>query len=286
MVDFDSESFHTLLKLTQSQPWLNNKTEELHSLLSEECDSGEKRALIIELLNRFNYLNSSEFLSMLESLAESIITTPNIDDGDTQIVAMAMDGSADSSQYILYGLKPILQKYNWTKYSHVNVCRKAFSNYRNNINLKNIILVDEFVGSGDTVINRVRFINSQFSSAGITDYNIFVKVLVSTNEGFKRIKETGIDFESLIRIKKGITDFYEDEILIQNKKNTMLELESILSTSFNNRSLPSMGYGEAESLYAREGGNTPNNVFPIFWWPQLNNENGRKVLLIRAMGDA
>jgi hypothetical protein len=41
----------------------------------------------------------------------------------------------------------------------------------------------------------------------------------------------------------------------------------------------SLGYKKSESLFAREGGNTPNNVFPIFWWEQLASGADRHSLL-------
>ena len=66
----------------------------------------------------------------------------------------------------------------------------------------------------------------------------------------------------------------------------MDELEDNLSQNYNGKELPKYGYGKVESLYAREDGNTPNSVFPIFWWPFYKNQNVRVTLLTRAMRDA
>lgn len=66
----------------------------------------------------------------------------------------------------------------------------------------------------------------------------------------------------------------------------MYKLEDKLSKVYEGRKLPRLGFSRAESLYSREGGNTPNNVFPVFWWPFLETRKQRKVMFIRAMGDA
>jgi hypothetical protein len=40
-----------------------------------------------------------------------------------------------------------------------------------------------------------------------------------------------------------------------------------------------LGYGRTESLFSRKGGNTPNNVFPVFWWEIDKNNRARKTVL-------
>ncbi|WP_421157441.1 phosphoribosyltransferase-like protein [Aeromonas dhakensis] len=285
MFKFNRETFVQVLGLTQKQPWLEAKVDILSFLLADECNSDEKRALLIELLDRFIYLSSAEFQKKLEELAESICTDPSLNDDSTQIVAMAADSSADSSQYILYGLKPILERNNWRKYSHVNTFGKAFATYKSKRSHNNIVLIDEFVGTGQTVINRVAEINRQFHNAKISDFSIRVKVITATELGIENVRSAGINIEFLISIKKGISDFNpEDQTIL--KKSLMVEIESLLLEKYGDSDLPSLGYGESESLYSRDDGNTPNNVFPVFWWPFYKDTTSRQVLLTRAMGDA
>ncbi len=285
MLNFKKDTFTQALRLTQKQPWLEKKVETLAFMLADECDTDDQRELLIELLDRFFYISASEFQKKLEELAESIVTDPDLDDGSTQIVAMAADSSADSSQLVLYGLKIILEKYGWRSYRHVNTFGKAYATYKSKKTHKNIVLVDEFVGTGLTVIGRVSSICRQFHDANIVDFSVRVKVIVATQHGFDAVKAAGINIEALVLIKKGISDFNSEEIS-NIKKKVMIDIEDILSKQHGDNDLPSLGYGESESLYSRDDGNTPNNVFPIFWWPFNKDSTIRHVLLTRAMSDA
>lgn len=284
MLNFKKDTFTQILSLTQKQPWLEKKVETLAFLLADECNSDDKRELLIELLDRFFYISASEFQNKLEELAESIVTDPDLDDESTQVVAMAADSAADSSQYVLYGLKIILEKNSWRNYRHVNTFGKAFATYKSKKTHKNIVLIDEFVGTGSTVIGRVRSICRQFHDADIVDFSIRVKVIVATQHGYDAVKAAGINIEALAFIKKGISDFDSEEIS-NIKKKVMIEIEGLLSKQHGDKELPSLGYGESESLYSRDDGNTPNNVFPIFWWPFNKDNSIRGVLLTRAMSD-
>ncbi|BDS18792.1 hypothetical protein KAM546c_00530 [Enterobacter roggenkampii] len=156
---------------------------------------------------------------------------------------------------------------------------------KRNPQLKDIILVDEFVGSGKTVIDRVKTIKTQFKNDNIDDFTIQVKVLASTKQGLLKIREQGIKITSQLVLNRGISDYYSSPIA-EEKIDRMLELEKILSAEYNGRERPSLGYGKAEALYYRENTNLPNSVFPIFWWAEYLNKKERETLLFRSMGDA
>lgn len=279
------ETFKLMYHLSKAQPWLDDNTDALEELLYETCDSDEKRTLIIELISRFKYISNDCFSALLNKLAHKIVTDPSLTEHNTQIVSISADSNADSGQAVLYGLKYNFEKLGWRNHGTANLFGKAYSTYKRNNKYKDIVLVDEFVGSGRTVISRVEEIERVFKSNGVDDFSIKVKVITSTEMGLQSIRNKGIDVESLITINKGISDHYPDE-KVNDLINIMLELEDILSNTYQQKEMPSLGYGKAESLYTRQQTNTPNSVFPIFWWPFLKDGNERKTILIRAMGDA
>ncbi|MCO7573418.1 MULTISPECIES: phosphoribosyltransferase-like protein [Pseudomonas chlororaphis group] len=282
------EAFLLMSGLVLKQPWLVSKLEDLYEILYSECSEDASRDLICELLDRFLYVDTAMHHAHMVELALEIVSEPGIDDASTQVVAMCADWNADSSLEILYNLKPLMEGHGWRQYSLVNRYSHALKTY-NSKKQKNIILVDDFVGSGQTVLGRIKTIKAQFEGSGIADYNIMVKVLASTQAGFDRVVGEGVKITTQKIIKKGIDDFYDSLTAAEHRKR-MLAIEELLSPEYmageKLRKLPSMGYNEAQATYCRENSNTPNSVFPVFWWPFKVDGSERKIVLTRAMGDA
>ncbi|MCT6591849.1 hypothetical protein N3553_18420 [Pantoea dispersa] len=281
------EGFDRIVELSKDLPWIMDKSEQFIELYDVFCKTEADKSLIIELLNKFLYLNGSQFEKKMHSFVEDIATTPNVFDHDTMIVSMSADANSDSGQYILYYIKPILESYNWRKHKTVNTYGKAYSEYKrtNPVGIiKNLILIDEFIGGGSTAMGRYKELTNTFSSKNI-NINIFVRSVVATRNGIDLLSSEGINVSSQIIIDKGISG----KVINKSQKNkikVMYKLEDKLSKVYEGRKLPRLGFSRAESLYSREGGNTPNNVFPVFWWPFLETKKQRKVMFIRAMGDA
>ncbi|UXV22128.1 hypothetical protein N4P55_12470 [Pseudomonas fluorescens] len=284
----DKESFILVSKLVLKQPWLIPKLDDLSEILFSECAEEASRSLIYELLDRFLYVDSAMHHSHMVELALEIASEPGISDENTQIVAMSADWNADSSLEIIYSLKPLMESHGWRKHSLVNRFTHALKTF-NSKNQNNIILVDDFVGSGQTVLGRIKTIKTQFDGAGVKNYSIRVKVLASTQLGMDNLVAAGVNVTAQKILKKGIDDYYEPDAAAEHR-DRMRELESLLSLNYIHgeevRDMPSLGYNEAQATYCRENANTPNSVFPVFWWPFSVSGAERKVILIRAMGDA
>lgn len=276
------EVFKIIYTLSQDQPWLNEKIEVLTHLLSTECKNQIQHDLILELISRFKYLTHKDFATELMNLAESIVTD-DIDAKNTQILAMTADSKPDSGQFVIYGLKPIFQQLGWADFLAITNFQKSFKYFKNNGKQHtNIVLVDEFIGSGTTVLSRVNRLKRLYLENGFKNIIIKVKVLVANSFAIKMLRKQGIDVEAMILINRGISDYYKDSELI-NALNAMDALENDLLPKYKEIDLPKLGFGQAESLYARDGGNTPNSVFPVFWWPFYKDTTIRETLTIRAM---
>ena len=94
------------------------------------------------------------------------------------------------------------------------------------------------------------------------------------------IEQLGVMLYTPLVLKKGITDFFRNKD-VSRYIEQMLNIESKLNPINKGEVLPSLGYGRSESLFAIEGINVPNNVFPAFWWPLLRGEVERKTIFQR-----
>lgn len=276
--------FKLLMEISTLAPWLpNKKVEDFAMLVERECSQPAEEQLVKELLKDFLHISHAKYIESLTSLAKEIVK--GHDQERTQIIATASDRTSDSSQYILYDLRVIFAELGWYKYKEVNRHDHSIKTFKESPQHNNLILVDEFIGSGKTIIGRVNNLHTHYKvNNKIEDYSISVSVIAACNFGLKNVIDAGIDAKSLFCLKKGISEKYEaDEV--EGKLSVMLNLESKLRSEVNAYHIAdhSLGYGGCESLYFREQGNLPNSVFPFFWWPEDIHEKQRKPPLTRSM---
>ena len=157
---------------------------------------------------------------------------------------------------MLSGLKSSLVEYDDVDYKQLNKFnsfkREVFSLESNEI----IVLVDDYVGTGSTLSETIEEIKKQNNE--ITNENFVVLSIAMQNETYKNLKKIGIKCCVSNIIKKGITEYYTGEQLIE-KINVMNKIENYIPKIKGYR----MGYKKSESLITLI--KTPNNTFPIFW---------------------
>lgn len=269
------EDFNNYFELLPRQAWLAEKEEQMVSLISS-CKNKSQKKLIFELLEDFRYVDYKLFMRYLEDIADYIINDSGFDINKTQIVGMVMDSNPDSSQWILQLLKPILTKKGWNNVKITTEFHRAVRKL-NKEGLTNLILIDEFIGTGQSVNGRLDYLKDTANQ----EYVINAIFLAGMENGISNVKDRFNDFRCLIPLKRGITDKYkspEQEDAIKH----MLELEGQLLPVINKKRLTdySFGFGKAEALYSSYG-NAPNSLFPFFWWPYDIKEQLRNSLLIR-----
>lgn len=279
----ERSEFNILFDICMKHQWLGEKKEALTHLLFVDCEDVETRNIVMQLIDKIKYITDIEYNQLLKYLAENIIQTES-DPCKVQIVAMTGDSGADSAQAVVYSLKSILAQKDRDGYLFVNRYDHSYKEAsRKNFNHTKIILVDNFIGSGDTVLGRIQRIKTQY---GTQDIQICVKVLFCTEFGKKRLEQEGIEVYIVYEpLKKVIDDFYDIEEANLFKEKIKY-IESKFLENFEGRPLHSLGYGEGQIALAIQDINTPNNVLPIFWWKYYKNMAKRPVILHRAMADA
>lgn len=119
-----------------------------------------------------------------------------------------------------------------------------------------ILLLDDFIGSGDTAINALEFYNNKLRNK--SDRPIVIS-LVAQQQGVNKIKKFGFKiYASEIR-KRGISD--SKKIVNKCKAIRIIRnLENRMTVSKPCR----LGYKRTQALVSMI--RTPNNTLPIYWW--------------------
>lgn len=161
----NKEIFNTVVTLIARQPWVADKVSALSHMLYDECKCIRSREMLIKIISEFLYLSKEEYSLKLENIVKEVMGEEGVAE-TAQIVAMAADASSDSSHEILYRLKFIFVKEGWLNFPGVASFGSAFKRCKKT-GRKNIIVVDDFVGSGQTVVSRYSELVRVFTQGGL-----------------------------------------------------------------------------------------------------------------------
>lgn len=260
MSELEEYKTEAVKKLCDKYEWLRERTKSLFELLGE-CKNTEEVDLVTELLERFKMIEEPERYLGYTGMAEYIASNFVVD--KTLIVAMTKGHDPDSGQKVLQDLKTFLIE--------KDIRTKNFQNYfgfspKINNTYEKIIVVDEFLGSGKTVRNRVKDMKTLDNIEEI-HFCLLAGVESSIRKLEMELPER-VKIYCHYQIKKGIWDF---NTIIERFRKTrlMIDMEGRLSQKIGTRDLACyrFGYGNAQSLMSFGRYNIPNSVFPIFWWP-------------------
>jgi hypothetical protein len=219
-----------------------------------------------DLLRRYTYFSRDDYDAGIFELAQKI--HGRFDMGKTLLCATAADHQKDSAQMVLYDLTTAMGFYGHLNIHSANRYDRA-QKFAGRID--DIVLVDEFVGTGRSIVGRVTSISKQFQDKNIAIPNIHAFVIAGMDFGIDIIREKVASVHAHKLLKPGLRGFLNGQSLI-DAYLTLDAIEGGLASIVEGQTLPSRGDGGCEALYARKMGNCPNSVLPMFWWPQ--NENG------------
>jgi hypothetical protein len=275
-------SFMKLYRLCNQKPWLARFDIQPALLeLWNLSDTDSKRDLISDLLERFRFIESPELHLYIINIKEFIINRWNLNGNNTKIAAIADSDQPDGSQSLLQSLKAgFANLAGWSENNFINNILHAAHNCRNS---EHLVIVDDFIGTGNTVDRRIKYVMRILNKRGVRDVSIYICSIAAMNVSQHIMNSLGIQHYVPIWLSKGISDFYTADL--QDRINDMLGLESFLGEKYKNHQLSSfsMGYKKSEALFAIDTVSVPNNVFPIFWWPILKDNTDRNTILKRII---
>lgn len=262
--------------IRKQRTMLSGKDDSLSELYNL-CENDSQRDLISDLLIRFDCIDDSLYDLALRSIAKRIAAL-KYEPTELAVVALCHDSNADSSQAVLHDLRLyVANETGNTNIPFINRFEKIASCY-NTEHRKHFIAVDEFSGSGQTILNR----NREFLTKKLPQATIDFFLIAAMSNACVLIREAGINLGVELLCKAGISGYYLGNEL-QKRVLEMKRLEGKLASKIGQLDIQdfSFGYGHAEALFWRRERNVPNNVFPIFWWKHYLSGGTRTTLLTR-----
>ncbi|GGG99076.1 phosphoribosyltransferase-like protein [Pedobacter zeae] len=256
-------SIRQLTKIFKTKEWFSKDSEDIvydnFCNLLEVLEPSE-RELLLELTDRYLWISGRDYEENIKEVINQI--SPSELDGLEKlylfpIIKPSDEGKAKSGITLVYDVKSMMPKL--SKYRHMSpIALDNFESFQQMSKTKGksiLFLIDDFIGSGDTLYQCLEEIEKQIA----LDNNRLVIATISCQKAtYEAIQRKGIKIYSKYLVEKGITDF-NDHPFIEEKKALMREIESQIPGA---RSF-SLGWQESEAVITLK--RTPDNTFPIFW---------------------
>lgn len=229
----------------------------------EDLETDADRELMIELTRKYLVVGAGEYYKYMFDVFKKLINC-NRDvmmDIDTIHIFPVQDKdypektkSGNMMCYLFQGL--LMRRFDVFRNKRVRIIETFDGLVKHKDDIKCLLVVDDFVGSGDTLLGCVNSIEEK----GIEKEKIKVLTLVLQECGKKVADEYGVEIYTSVLRNKGITDNYSEQEA-QEKKEQMKRISKRFKVKDKNLYL---GYKESEGLVSMI--KTPNNTFPFYWY--------------------
>jgi len=270
------KDFIKLTKLCRKYDWLQDRSDALAELWNY-ADKKNNKLLIEFLIKNFLFVNGRNYANSCRLIANHIENKWNLSPSNTIIASICINSSPDGSQRLIQSLKNKFSTY-WSEEGiFINCLPEAVKRIKSN---SNIVLLDDFLGTGRTLNSRLDYLKYRINKEQILNVNIYFIALAAMNFSKSFLDNLDVKYYSSFWLYKGISELLDEPKRAQALYD-MGELEKKLAPKERRKTLPNLGYGQSESLFAIDDDNIPTNVFPVFWWPRLADGHYRKTLFHR-----
>jgi hypothetical protein len=226
----------------------------------------EERVLLLNLLQDFKIIKWQDYDRFLKIAIRNIPQNETINLTKMTVLPLKSEKdkfSSKSSDLVWYSfkdngqrLKPELQDIKIIAQDNY----ERISTKLNNHDYEKIILVDDFIGTGETVLSCLK----RAELKNINKDKIIILSIAAMADGIKKINNYGVNVFCYKILDKGIASIYDIEI-----KNKYYKIMRNIENKYNIPENISLGYGHSEALVKLC--RTPNNTFPIFWNCNMKN---------------
>lgn len=261
-LDFSSDQLAKLMHLFDKQRWeidTNSKTSVFNGyvhMLSQLTK--EHQNFIMKISERFLHIGidkySDKLLGPLRQLRSDfhddfLLIAPRLPEDE--------QGKIKSGSIVVYQLlgNSIKAKINLGQHS---ICRSKLVDFMCQVHKDDlrVVLVDDFVGTGETAWNAVQYVKKIQPS--LDNKDIVIVCIVAMQAGIEFLAQKGVRTYYANVEKRGITDYYQGNSLAYATK-VMSDIEALMNVKNKFR----FGYNRSEALVCME--RCPNNTFPFYW---------------------
>ncbi|MFZ4263650.1 phosphoribosyltransferase-like protein [Sphingobacterium sp. HJSM2_6] len=212
----------------------------------------------INLLSLFEFIPFNEFMFRIDLLFSKISKEVNVKD---KILIYPYGKVGKSGTLVTYPFRNT-NSFKNRGGDEFNIITHDYNKFKRIDRIRNVIFLDDFIGSGDTFIKAYNDIEFQKWIKSVDKPKIFLLTTVIMENAFVKIKKQCPEVKIISEVRKDIN-------LISNKSNFLFHDNKKLNSLINyygskiNKNEP-MGYGNTGALISFFHG-TPNNTLPIFW---------------------
>ena len=269
----DKEDYLYSLKMQYCYGWLCKYSNQLDETISVLLTDKYRKNLFRSLIRKFKYVDRDTSQNLLNDIASVIQYKWRCNPNDSVIMAIRKMSNPhpDGSMNIIYRLQDLLK--DWKSSRFINVFDLDNKYVKNS---KNIILCDDFIGTGGTMGKRIDDLYNVISSS----QTIYLISIAGMKEARTNVlDQKKITYFAPIWLDKGFSTDTPNEDCTR-----MLQMEDLLAKKYKEYTLETMslGYNKSGGLYYNEDYRIPNNVFPIFWWGKLRNDQPFKSIFLRS----
>lgn len=222
----------------------------------------EEQMLVLELTERFTKIQPKNYFDYLEhlfnvcgndparnfSIINNIYITALLSPND-----FGKSKSGTNLQYLSQGIAHNISAFSGKNISIVDVTNLNSGNINKPDSI--LILLDDFVGTGDTAIEAIDYL---VNTLQINLSKIIILTISILNIGNINLLSQNIPVYYKYIFYRGISDYYSQNE-IPGKISVMKSIEKTIKAHKNE----SLGYKGSEALVSLI--RTPNNTFPVFW---------------------
>lgn len=232
----------------------------------ENVKSDEEKQVFIQLFTNFNYFTRMKFSSGLKDGYSKFKGIVGEEYKDSLFLPLGSQGGIFNGAY---EIMPLFRRINRIDKTRIVMQTQDFLTKRDISSVKNIVLVDDFIGSGTTLKKYIELLKKDYMSF-LENKCIYVIVVVVGKKGLESIgklrEETGLDIKEIIyhkRMEKAFTDLSG---IFSNEKDRAYAKKIIKKYEQNvaERPIDIMGFKKSEGLIGFYY-NTPNNTLAVFW---------------------